>query len=99
MADERVVARPLAEGIGDDAESEAAEVIRLRRDYYDRCRAFLDFQDRGSNRDAAELVRELRSGRAGFEWGLLGGHPVDALRRSRMEAERYIREYESGTVL
>jgi SAM-dependent methyltransferase len=96
---ETAVEQLLAQGVRDDAEAELAMLDELRRGYYERCKAFLEFQNRSRALDPADLVQELRSGRAGFEWGLLGGQPADVLRRSRMEAERYIREYESGAVL
>jgi hypothetical protein len=93
-----VVDRLLAEGVKDDAETELAEVRRLRKDFLRRCQAFLTFVDAKANETPAIVAAMLRSGDAGFSWGLLGGDPKVAIERARMEAQRYTLEYASDRV-
>ena len=70
----------------------------MRRAYYQRCQAFLAFIADNAKQPIAWVVSKLRSGEGGFYWGLLGGSPDAIIERSRMEALRYIVEYEAGNV-
>ena len=92
------VERLLAAGVKDDAKSELASIEGLRRAYYQRCQAFLAFIADNAKQPIAWVVSKLRSGEGGFYWGLLGGSPDAIIERSRMEALRYIVEYEAGNV-
>lgn len=89
--------RLVAEGVRDDWELEVAELETLRRDYYERCTGFIALARRHAD-DPDAVIRTVRSGDAGFRWGLLGGAPDWVVSRSLMEAERYVREFEAGRV-
>ena len=64
--------RVLAAGVKDNAEAELAEVTRLRRAYYERCKAFLAFADANRGDPAASTRRQAAQGRGWLRLGLSG---------------------------
>ncbi len=85
----------IASGVKDDWQAEIKKVQALRKDFYERCKAFLDLAAREKGDEdkihAAVLRGEVR-------WKFMTEVVEWKVKRTLMEAERYAAEYEAGRV-
>lgn len=92
---ERAVMDMIAAGVKDDWQAEIHKIENLRKDYYERCRAFLDLAARCKGDEAKIHEAVLRGD---VRWKFMTEVAEWKVRRAVMEAERYVTEYDAGRV-
>jgi SAM-dependent methyltransferase len=92
----QAVHEAVAKGEGEDAEALEKALVAYRGHFARRCRKFLDYCEK-SNHDVAGIARAARAGE--LEYRILLGDDAWAVKRARMEAERYLREFDAGRVI
>ena len=86
-------------GDGDDYKEELAKIDRLRKTFYEKSKLHLANASRFlANAPRNYSIDDLRTIFGDSHNGFLGGNPETVLRRTIMEAEKYIEEYDAGLV-
>lgn len=91
-----VVKQLLENGQGDSPQDEFEKIKQIRDSYYKRCSAFLNIYEKFSS-DPERVIEEVK--KQELDWRFLGGAPSSIVERSKMEAERYVEQYEAGLVV
>lgn len=77
------------------AKKELAELQAVRQRYYTNCQKFLELESQASDaRDCINRVVESQ-----LTWKFLGGEPEDVVARSKLEATKFVEEFEAGRVV
>jgi SAM-dependent methyltransferase len=92
---EDAVHKMISSGIKDDLKDELKKIQFLRKDYYDRCKDFLDLTVRYEGNEE-DIMHAISNGDK--RWVFLTEVPDLRVPRSVMEAERYVAEYEAGHI-
>lgn len=89
----------LADGFGDEYQSELDSISKTRTDYYHRCKAHILSADSFHKTESKDYkLEDLRRHFENTQLGFLGGDVETSLSRSLMEANRYVEEFDSGLV-
>lgn len=89
------VQKLIANGVKDDWSKELKKIQFIRKDYYERCREFLNLSNRLRGREN-DIKNAVING--DVRWTFMTEVPNLSVPRSIMEAQRYVAEYESGNV-
>lgn len=77
--------------------NEIKNLSQLRINYYENCIKILNFYNSNTPKDD-EFIKYIRSLKSKTFCGFLGGKKSSIVKRSLMEAKKYIKEFESGIV-
>lgn len=82
-------------GVKDDPQTELARIAKLRQEYFELCKEFLEFAKRVEG-DEKAIVEAVRRGE--IRWTFLTDVRNLQVPRSLLEAERYVASYMDGEV-